>query len=448
VTILEQMDEWLAPARNEPVPAATRQRLAIHLLDTVAAWMAGRATEEGVLLARLKSAPRDSLPVLTDHALDRIALACATTRLTEVDDIHMPSCVTPSSVVVPVALVFASGQSQQPNRQTFAEALRAGYEVMTRFGAAIGGPRIVYQGIWPTYFTAPLGAAAVAARLLGLDAARTADALGIALTMTSGAPGGPSPASPRWLLLGLAARAGCVAALAAAEGFTSDRTLLNGDWMIRTHGIDCTTAMLMAAVNPAADAVAFLSLKPYCAAKQCIAAIEAFRELLAQGVSPGEIAALRIAVPPAYAGMIGHPHASKGRMARITSVAYNIALAAYEPEALGDVSRPDRTSNPQVAAFMERVEVVPDQELTRYYPQRWPARAEADLVGDRTAVSVVIDAPGDPSRALDIRGVREKFHRYADGSMDQAAADQLADACLAAMDSDQALAKLFDWVNA
>ena len=95
VTILEQMDEWLAPAKEmRPVPAATRQRLAIHVLDTVAAWIAGRTTEEGVMLARLKSVPRASLPVLTDHALDRIALACATTRLTEVDDIHMPSCVT------------------------------------------------------------------------------------------------------------------------------------------------------------------------------------------------------------------------------------------------------------------------------------------------------------------------------------------------------------------
>ena len=447
MSVLEQIEPWLI-AGNEPLAPATRQRLAIHLLDTVGAWIAGRATEEGARLARLKTTPRASPPLLTGQALDGIALACATTRLTEVDDIHMASCVTPGSVVVPTALVFATVQPRPPGRQTFAAALRAGYEAMTRFGAAIGGPRLVYQGLWPTYFTAPMGAAAVASRLLGLDAAQTADALGIALTMTSGAPGGPSPASPRWLLLGLAARAGCAAALAAAEGFASDRTLLDGDWMVRTHGIPCTTSMLTAAVGPEADALAGLSLKPYCAAKQCIAAIEAFRELLAQGVSPDEIAALRVSVPPAYAALIGHRHAATGRIPRITSAAYNIALAAYEPEALGNVSRPDRTSHPQLAALMERVEVVPDPELARYYPQRWPAKAEAKLVGGRTAVSVVVDAPGDPSRPLDSRGVREKFHRYADRSMGQAAAAQLADTCLAAMDSDQALAKLLDWVKA
>lgn len=447
MTVLEQIAEWLAARRNQPLSSTSRQQLGIHLLDTVGAWIAGRGTEEGAMLARLKSAPRTAFPLFSDDPPDRIALGCATTRLTEIDDIHMASCVTPSSVVVPTALIFAAAQSQRPDPQVFSEALWAGYEVMTRLGAAINGPSIVYQGIWPTYFAAPMGAAAVAARLLGLDAAKTADALGIALTMTSGAPGGPSPSSPRWLLLGLAARAGCSPALAAAEGYTSDRTLLDGDWMIQTHGIRCDVSPLAPAAQDA-DAIAALSLKPYCAAKQCIAAVESFRDLLAQGISPGEIASLRVAVPPAYAALIGHRHAANGRVPRITSAAYNIALAAYEPEGLGDVTRPNRTVNSRVAAFMERVEVMADKELSRYYPGCWAARVDATLQSGRTVSSLVLDAPGDPSRAFDVGQVREKFHRYADPAIGRTAADELASACLAAIENEKALAKIFDWVNA
>ena len=36
---------------------------------------------------------------------------------------------------------------------------------MVRLGLAIGGPTVLYRGIWPTYFAAPFGVAAVAARL-------------------------------------------------------------------------------------------------------------------------------------------------------------------------------------------------------------------------------------------------------------------------------------------
>ena len=40
---------------------------------------------------------------------------------------------------------------------------------MTRLGVAIDGARILYRGVWPTYFAAPLGAAAIAARIWRLS---------------------------------------------------------------------------------------------------------------------------------------------------------------------------------------------------------------------------------------------------------------------------------------
>jgi 2-methylcitrate dehydratase PrpD len=311
---------------------------------------------------------------------------------------------------------------------------------MTRLSLAVSGATILYRGVWPTFFTAPVSAAAIAAALLGLDAGKTADALAIALTLSSGAAGGHGEASPRWILLGQAARAGVFAALAAAKNYRGDRTLLDGDWLQRTHGLACDVAPLLAPL--ASDGViGAISYKPFCAAKQGTAAIDGFRQLLS-GLAPDEIRSVRVAVPPSYAGMIGHRNAAKGRIERITSAAYQLALAAYRPDLLDDVIRPDLTQDAQIAAFMPRVEVVADAALASYFPALYPARIEISLASGRDVATLVTDALGDPTRSLDERAVRAKFHRLAGPVIGDTAADALADSALTATTSDAALAAL------
>jgi 2-methylcitrate dehydratase PrpD len=439
MTVLEQMAKRILADGAGPLPVNVRERLSIHLLDAAGAWIAGAATEEGAMLAGLEANPGQPISIFERKPLDRIALGVATIRLTEIDDIHMASCTTPSSVVVPVALVI-TGQMRRSDAGGFAHALRAGYEVMTRFGEAVAGPALLQRGIWPTYFAAPLCAAAVTSRLLGLNSEKIADALGIALTMTSGAAGRPAGASPRWLLLGMAARAGCEAALAAAQGYSGDRTLLDDDWLMRTHGIPCDPGTLLA-TGSGDGAVGELSLKPYCAAKQTIAAIEAFRNILRRGISPGDVVAVRVFVPVAYAEMIGHRNAAASRIGRITSAAYQLALAALHPEELENVVRPNLAMNPEIVAFMARVEVAPDKTLEDHYPKRWPARVEVVLKDGRTEADFVLDATGDPPRSGDL-DVRAKFHRLADPILGESAANELAETCLAATDQDAALLKL------
>jgi 2-methylcitrate dehydratase PrpD len=444
MTVLEQMGEWVSAAGGAVLTESVHQRLAIHLLDAVGAWTAGGATEEGQKLASLESDSSQLVSMLGRQPLDRIALGVATTRLTEIEDVHMPSCTTPSSVVVPTALVIA-GQMQRRDARAFAHALYAGYEVMTRFGVAIDGPRVLQRGIWPTYLGAPICAAAVAARLLRLTPNQTANALGMALTMTSGAPGKPIGASPRWLLLGMAARAGCAASLAAACGYVGDLTLLDDDWMSRAHGIQCDGGPLIALAR-GDGAVGALSLRAYCAAKQTIAAIDAFRNLLQQGISPHDIVAVRVFVPPVYAEMIGNRDAAASRMARITSIAYQLALAAYRPAELGNIARPNFAGDPQIASFLNRVEIVADKTLEPFYPQRWPAAVEIVMKDGQRKMELVLDATGDPLRSGEV-DVRAKFHDLADPSVGKTAANALEEACLLATESDDSLSQLCGKIN-
>src|SRR5262249_56212008 len=96
------------------------------------------------------------------------AARCGVARLSEIDDIDLASMTTPGAIVIPGALTLAAALPAAAADDVMA-AMLAGYEVMTRLGRAIDGPSVLYRGIWPTYFAAPIGIAAVAARLLGLD---------------------------------------------------------------------------------------------------------------------------------------------------------------------------------------------------------------------------------------------------------------------------------------
>ena len=118
---------------------------------------------------------------------------------------------------------------------------------MTRLGVAIDGARILYRGLWPTYFTAPLGAAAIASRMLHLTEEQTAHALSLALMLSAGRSGRFHGALPgRSVILAMAVANGIRAAQAAKDGVGGDPALLDGPWLKDAHGIDAKVEALTA----------------------------------------------------------------------------------------------------------------------------------------------------------------------------------------------------------
>ncbi len=133
---------------------ADSELVELHLIDAVAGWIAGAGTTEGAALLRFRAEP-DVATVERD-----LATRCALARLSEIDDIHLASMITPGAIVIPGALTLAAALPGI-TRDDFTGAVLAGYETMTRLGRAVDGPSILYRGIWPTYFAAPFGIAAV-----------------------------------------------------------------------------------------------------------------------------------------------------------------------------------------------------------------------------------------------------------------------------------------------
>jgi 2-methylcitrate dehydratase PrpD len=195
---------------TEPT-AARFDRVKAHIVDTLGAQLAGSRTDEGLAVGRLAASAGANLA-------SAVLAGCAQTRCTEIDDIHLTSCTTPGSVVVPTALALAAAGGLRSVRD-FVAAVLAGYESLIRLGYAIDGPAVLHKNVWPTYFAAAFGSAATSSRAYGLSVEQTAGALTTALALASGVALAAAPASSsRWVTLGAAAANGVLAARSAREG--------------------------------------------------------------------------------------------------------------------------------------------------------------------------------------------------------------------------------------
>ena len=74
-------------------------------------------------------------------------------------------------------------------------------------------------------------------------------------------------------------------------------------------------------------ALAETSFKPWCAARQTMAATQALREIIETGVSPDMVTAVEVAVQPTFLRMVDHGVSDTDRLSRLTSVWAGAAMA-------------------------------------------------------------------------------------------------------------------------
>jgi 2-methylcitrate dehydratase PrpD len=440
MTALEQLGIFIAHS------GAPSQRLCktltLHAADIVGAWITSLPTPEGAALLRWRAASGEGAAPGSMHRLRYdLATHCALARLSEVDDIHLASTTTPGAIVVPSAIAIAVALRRR-DPEALAAAMTAGYEVMVRFGQAIDGPSSLYRGIWPTYFATPLVVAAVAARLLGLDAQQCAHALGLALARSAPGVGHHNaPTTSRWLAVGQAAEAGLAAALAVRAGFTSDLGLLDGGYLPGVFQVNSNLGVLTAGLGNAFK-LGEVAFKPWCAARQTMAATQALIEIIGSGVAAETITQATAFVLPPHRRMIDHGVTLDDRASFLTSLPYRLALAALAPHAAWDVGQAPAAVPDDIRAFMGRVAVAPDEALLSNFPSQWPARVEVVTSSGRHEHTVT-DVPGDPARPFDENAVRDKFRRLTGPVIGAAAAAQMLACALGLFDGESGVARLF-----
>ncbi len=396
MTFLEELAGFVVQAQATDLPRLDRDILRRHMCDVVVARIAGEATTEGREL--LKVFPRES-------RAEAIAAAAGLVRLTEMDDIHIESTTTPSSVTVPVALgLAAQGESFPADLES---AIYVGTELVVRFGLAMDGSRSLMKGVWPTRAAAALGACASASRMLGLSRGQAHEALSLALTMSSGR-GGPFVQSPsgRWVLFAQAVETGLRAALAGRAGFNGGPRPPSPEWISGTLGVPFTAEMMTRDLGKG-SLFPELSLKPYATSRQTLSAADAMLGLMADGLRVETVRSLSIRIPSAHLGLVSAPFDPAIRSRNFMSIGTQVAIAAIRPEQLYNAEREKVVHDPDVMAFAAKCSVIGDDDLDKVFPNVWGARLDLDTEAGLLS-RTVLHPYGSPENRMDDRQVLEK----------------------------------------
>jgi 2-methylcitrate dehydratase PrpD len=278
----------------------------------------------------------------------------------ELDSLTRPGAgAHPGATVLPPALAVA--QEVRASGEALIAAFVAGNEVMIRIGRATGHTNEA-RGFHAPGTTGPFGAAVACGHLLGLDAEKMTNAIGIAGSLAGGllefarGDGG----MVKRLHLGRASEAGVLATSLAAAGFTGPRTVIEGQFgFLRVF---CTEWEEAALTRNLGHEYVTLStvLKRYPVHATAHAAVRAVRDLQAEhGFSGGDVESITVTGNQRMVERHAIAEPADLMLAQY-SIPFCVALALFrearDPESYDESALAD----PQIRALCRRVRVVPE----------------------------------------------------------------------------------------
>ncbi len=225
-----QLGRFVAGCRFEDLPANVRQETKRSILNFLGGAL-GVAHDPAIEMAAKVLAPLSGLATATVigrrermDALSASFLNAISSNLLDYDDTHLATVIHPAAPVAPPVLALAEQRGFTGADVMLAFAL--GGEVECRIGNAVS-PGHYARGWHITSTCGVFGAAAAAARLLGLPAAQTGHALGIAASQSAGLVEN-LPSAAKNVGVGNAARNGLFAALLAEAGYEAAPAAIEG----------------------------------------------------------------------------------------------------------------------------------------------------------------------------------------------------------------------------
>jgi len=234
----EQLAAYAAALRYEDLPPAVVQRAKDCIADTVAAIVYGGELPWSKMIVayaqRTSGTGKCSILGAGGTPVQAGAAALANGAMTHA--FELDSLTKPDSGSHPGATVFTAALAVAQDRglsgRELVTALVAGSETMFRIGHATKHTNEA-RGFHAPGTTGPFGAAVAAGHLMGFDAPKMTNALGIAGSCAGGllefAHAG-NGAMVKRLHMGRAAEGGVLAASLAADGFTGPTSVLEGHY--------------------------------------------------------------------------------------------------------------------------------------------------------------------------------------------------------------------------
>jgi 2-methylcitrate dehydratase PrpD len=429
-TLSTQMATFASRLTFDDLSAEHVRNIKFYLLDWLGSGYGGkneRPTKIMLELVRSLGGKPEST-VLADGSKTMCLLAGlvngASSHVLEMDDLHRKSIFHPACAITPATLAIA--EREGASGKDLLLAISIGYEVGIRVALGVGPSH--YQFWHMTATCGTFGAAAGAAKILGLDEEQFAWAMGSAGTQASGLwEFLVDSAMSKQLHPGKAALNGLLAALLAKGGFTGARKILEGErGFFRATSKDFDEERCLHNLGEEFFSETN-SLKYYASCGHTHSAIEAIlKATKSEPMTPDKIKQVDVSIYQASLDLLENIEPKTPYLAKF-SLPFCIATALRYGHVNLDDFAEQRLNDPELHLIMERINLQSDPELTKSYPNKWPAQVKIHTTGGECLEASCDYPKGDPENPLAEHEVTAKFKSLTKGILPESQADRIVE---------------------
>jgi 2-methylcitrate dehydratase PrpD len=329
----------------------------------------------------------------------------------------------PSAPILPA--LFALAETRRTNGRDFLAAYVAGWEAETRIARGVNFHH--YEKGWhPTATLGVFGSTAACCHLLGLSPEKTAIALGLAATFSSGLKANFGTMT-KPLHVGHASRNGLLAALLAADGFTASAgafehkqgflTVFNGAGNFNADAILTGWGEPWDIVNPG------VAIKQYPCCGSTHPAVDAMLILVREhGLTPATVQRVDSWTHPRRLAHTNRPDPQSELDAKF-SVQYCLARGLVSGRVAIEHFEGDSYRDPAVQAVLKRVHAAPHPEMSMDTFEHFGAEVRVTMTDGRVLTQKVSRPLGrGPENPLPVELLEAKFLNCAQRTLPAGAA--------------------------
>jgi 2-methylcitrate dehydratase PrpD len=406
-------------------PERAKQQARMGMSDAIGCALAGSQQPAGKIGAKWARGCR-SAPTATvwghgfKAAPHDAALANGTaSHALDYDDVIWSLAGHPS--VVLNSALFALGEATNASGEDVLLCFMIGVEIMAKFGVTTQPLHSMEAGWHPTSSIGTLGATAACSRMLGLSKEATTNALGMAVSMSSGNVGNFGTMTKPFHA-GMAARNGIEAAQWASLGFTATTTPFDGKRSfhnVYSRGLPAKMEALADLGKTFELDITGILIKPYPCGVASHPAIDAAIELHKNGVRAEDVESIRVGVTKYTYDKLSYSDVGDELQGKF-SMSYPVARALIDGFVrLSNFSAED-INNPKVQGLIKRTEMFEDEAIEKEWKMgtNRPCRLIVTLKSGKTHEKLVKISRGDPAAPLSREELQDKFRDCAQLCLD------------------------------
>ncbi len=432
MTIARRIAEWVYSLDIKSVPDDVIEEVKKRFIDTVGVAI-GAFNEEPVRIARwlAEGSSGSRLGVTIWGTLRRgsadladFANGCAC-RYFDFNDTYLSKEALHPSDSIP-AIVAAAEISDAPARRVI-EGIIAAYEVI---GALADAYSVRARG-WDHTVYINIGAAAGAAKVLGLSVDKIEEAINIATNTSLALRQTRAGELSMWkgCAAAHASRNGLFAALLAAKGMTGPKPVFEGEYGFFRVALCGEKFELPELGEGGKYRIMRTSIKYWPVEYHSMSAVEAALRIVEKigKIRPEDVESITIETfTVSYNIIVKDPEKwdPKTRETADHSLPYIVAAALIDGRVWIDTFRPERFLASDVRELMRKMRVVVNEEYDKLYPEGIGNKIIIKLKDGRVISEESIYPPGHFKNPLDRSGIEEKFLRVTQGLVNRDDAEE------------------------